>query len=434
MGKKALPNNEADSLSPDIVDRPAFVVEKLMEIEIDNGADLITVEIHNGGITSIKITGNGNGIHPDEFLSLADMPVSQSDILNQHISNNIGYFLSYIIPFADIEIITRCVECDQGTVVHYYRGKLVNQYQVDSPVGVTFTIKNLFFNYPEKYKQLKNDAFETMLVQDILRRICLMHLYISIRFVNNGNIAFHSPGNKDLAECIALLYGKSSIDTLICINTDDPGLQIKGFISQSQKFYETSSNEIVLINGSHDHNLNLIAHINNIYADLLPAGKYPFVFLEITKGPQVSDTSLIGGLDNALKSAICDTAAGKKRKPEDSVSSMNRHIELGKYRPLLFSMCQDFPNFSGPFQGHGKLFFEYAFVEQNHILYIFHLRTTIQRMSPMDTRYTLESDDVGSVLDALAHLDAHTVFDIQHNPLLFATKEQFFNAFTTVKI
>ena len=63
MGKiNVLPFAVANLIAAgEVVDRPASVIKELMENAIDAGADRITVEIQNGGVTFMRVTDNGCG-------------------------------------------------------------------------------------------------------------------------------------------------------------------------------------------------------------------------------------------------------------------------------------------------------------------------------------------------------------------------------------
>jgi DNA mismatch repair protein MutL len=51
----------------EVVDRPASAIKELLENSIDAGADRVTVEIQNGGVTFMRVSDNGCGIEPDEL-------------------------------------------------------------------------------------------------------------------------------------------------------------------------------------------------------------------------------------------------------------------------------------------------------------------------------------------------------------------------------
>ena len=50
----------------EVIERPSSIVKELVENSIDAGANAVTVEIKEGGISFIRITDNGEGIETDQ--------------------------------------------------------------------------------------------------------------------------------------------------------------------------------------------------------------------------------------------------------------------------------------------------------------------------------------------------------------------------------
>ena len=50
----------------EVIERPASVVKEMAENAIDAGADQITIEIRNGGISYIRVSDNGHGMEADD--------------------------------------------------------------------------------------------------------------------------------------------------------------------------------------------------------------------------------------------------------------------------------------------------------------------------------------------------------------------------------
>ena len=65
----------------EVVERPASIVKELLENAVDSGADAVSLEIKNGGVTFIRVTDNGCGIRredvPTAFLRHATSKISR---------------------------------------------------------------------------------------------------------------------------------------------------------------------------------------------------------------------------------------------------------------------------------------------------------------------------------------------------------------------
>ena len=96
----------------EVVERPASVVKELVENAIDAGADAVTVEIKDGGLSMIRVTDNGCGIDKSQikraFLRHATSKISTIDDLS--FVESLGFrgdALSSIAAVAQVEAITK---------------------------------------------------------------------------------------------------------------------------------------------------------------------------------------------------------------------------------------------------------------------------------------------------------------------------------------
>ena len=174
----------------EVIERPASVIKEMVENSIDAGADKITVEIRNGGISYIKITDNGSGIAKDD-LEIAFERHATSKIRNASDLDTVtsmgfrGEALASIAAIANVELVSKTKEQDVGYKIVVEAGNVLEKEEVGCQVGTSITVNNLFFNTPVRYKFLKKDYTETGSIEDVITRIALVNPGISFKLINS---------------------------------------------------------------------------------------------------------------------------------------------------------------------------------------------------------------------------------------------------------
>ena len=111
-----LDQNTIDQIAAgEVVERPSSVVKELVENAIDSGASSITVEIHDGGTSMIRITDNGSGIEKDQIRKAfkrhaTSKLMSIDDIYSLKSLGFRGEALSSISAVAKVELITKTAD------------------------------------------------------------------------------------------------------------------------------------------------------------------------------------------------------------------------------------------------------------------------------------------------------------------------------------
>ena len=281
----------------EVIERPASVIKEMVENSIDAGANNITVEIKNGGISYIKVTDNGKGIAQDDleiaFERHATSKIRSADDLDTVTSMGFrGEALASIAAIANVELVSKTENQEIGYRVVVEGGDILEKEETGCRTGTTITVRNLFFNTPVRYKFLKKDYTESGYIEDVITRIALVNPNIAIKLINTGKTIIQTNGNGDMKSVIYSIYGKDVANAIMEVNYQYEDIKVTGVIGKPEIARSNRSNQLFFVNKRYIKDKTLTAATEQAYKGLIPIGKFGFVVLNIEMNPAKVDVNV----------------------------------------------------------------------------------------------------------------------------------------------
>ena len=270
-----------------VVERPAAVVKELVENAIDAGANAITVEIKEGGISFIRITDNGCGIAREEipmaFTRHATSKIKNiEDLLTIHSLGFRGEALSSVAAVAQVELITKREEDLIGCRYEIHGGKEVANEEVGCPDGSTFLIRNLFYNTPVRAKFLKTKTTEGGYISEVMLHFTLSHPEIRFRFIWDGKTKIQTSGNGNVKDNIYQQFGSDITKAILPVCVEKDGMKLEGFVGKPEISRGTRNFMYYYINGRYIKSPIVTKAIETAYEGFTMTNRFPFVVLFLT--------------------------------------------------------------------------------------------------------------------------------------------------------
>ncbi|HQX48714.1 MAG TPA: DNA mismatch repair endonuclease MutL [Planctomycetaceae bacterium] len=277
----------------EVIERPASVVKELLENSVDALATRIEVDIVNGGMDLIRISDNGEGIHPDDILLAVTSHATskiQSDADLDHVST-LGFrgeALASIASVAKFRIRTRPEESLVGRELESHGGKIVVNRDCGCPSGTVMEVHNLFYNTPARRRFVKKATTEFGHIADQFSRIALANPRLHLVLRHNEKLVYELPAAADPLERIRRFFGSEVADQLIAVSSEAElpvggKIRLWGYVGSPTLSRSTRKDQFLFLNGRWIQDRSLQHALAEAYRGLLMVGRHAvsFLFLEI---------------------------------------------------------------------------------------------------------------------------------------------------------
>ena len=299
-----MPDRLANQIAAgEVVQRPASVAKELLENAIDAGASSIELLLKDAGSTLVQVIDDGCGMSPEDaercFERHATSKIQSVDDLERIRTLGFrGEALASIAAVAQVELKTKRVEDDAGTLVRVKGGEVTEQRPCAVPPGTSVAVRNLFFNVPARRNFLKTPATELKHLTTTAQFLALANPRIAFRVEHDGHehydlTAAQGDGpHEALRERIVGLFGDDRADELVAVEDASSDLTVRGVVGTPSFHRKTRGEQFLFVNERYVKDRYLSHAVKKAYGDLLPDGAFPFFALFLRMDPRRVDVNV----------------------------------------------------------------------------------------------------------------------------------------------
>ena len=286
----------------EVIERPASVVKELLENSVDALSTRIDIDIGGGGVDLIRISDNGEGMHPEDLeLAVTSHATSKiqcdSDLAKVATMGFRGEALASIASISRFRIRTKRAEANTGQELESEGGVIRNHRECGCPSGTTIEVRNLFFNTPARRKFLKRPSTEFGRISDQFARIALAYPNLQMTLRHNEKVVYELPSTMDQLERIRRFFGSDFADKMIAVEsetrvTDSETIRLWGYVGDPQLSKSTRKDQYLFLNGRYIQDRSLQHALGEAYRGLLMVGRHPVSFLFLEVPPHLVDVNV----------------------------------------------------------------------------------------------------------------------------------------------
>ncbi len=270
----------------EVIERPASLIKELIENSIDAGATDIKIAVENGGIDSITIIDNGEGIVSQQLpLAITHHATSKissiDDLDNIYTLGFRGEALASIADVSRLEIRSKSVVQDGGFHIVVEGGETKKHAPYAIAEGTTIIVKNLFYNMPARYKFLKTASGEFMAIKNVFDSFVVSKYNVALSLQHNSGTIYQYKKAASMKERLKDYLDESIYSELLEVKTEYDDIKIFGYVSNMNVMQSYRKNMAIFLNGRSIDNKTLSFAIKNAYKGVIPSDKHPYYYIYI---------------------------------------------------------------------------------------------------------------------------------------------------------
>ncbi|MGB4862783.1 MAG: DNA mismatch repair endonuclease MutL, partial [Tepidiformaceae bacterium] len=271
----------------EVVERPVSVVRELLDNAIDAGATRITLEIEEGGLSLIRVTDDGRGIHPEDlelaFERHATSKIAALDDLGHvHTLGFRGEALPSIAAASDLELLSRVESEPVGVNAVLVAGQVVRRYAKPSPRGTSIAVRDLFLRVPARRKFLGAPGSEGRQVIVLASHYALAYPGIAFHVTSGNRRSVITSGDGDIRHAFAAIHGAEVAAAMLDVDFMDGEVRLSGLCGPSSVHRGNRAGISLFVNGRWVQSRPLTFALIDAYQAQLPVGRSPLAAVHIS--------------------------------------------------------------------------------------------------------------------------------------------------------
>lgn len=292
-----LPDYVANQIAAgEVVQRPASIVKELLENSIDAQSTKVELIVREAGKNLIQVVDNGIGMSATDarmaFERHATSKIRTTDDIFSIMTKGFrGEALASIAAVSQVELRTKQIDAELGTMICIEGGVLVSHEPVQTSDGANFQVKNLFYNVPARRKFLKDTKVEFRHILNEFHRVVLPHHDIEFNLYHNEEPIFRLRKTTQIQRIIDI-FGKRLQPVLVPIKEDIEWVKLHGYVAKPEGAKKSRGEQFFFVNNRYFKSPYLEKAVQEAFEGLLKMGYSPSFFLFLEISPEKIDINI----------------------------------------------------------------------------------------------------------------------------------------------